>query len=300
MSQSTRQPAYFVVYHGSRDPRPAALAQQLAEQMKDCLRHRLTNSFPSEGAAEANDPMLAIAPLECCDTPLQARLVEFAREAREQGYSHVQIIPLFLMAGVHVREDIPAEVEAARSELGDRPHLILCPYLGSHPHLADYLRSLFPSQPSSVPDVEHRVANRLLISHGSRRLGGNQKIEAIAQELEAQPAYWSVEPSVEISLISIIEDGAGSELQSSQTIEILPYFLFAGGITDAIAQTVEDFQHRFPQVQVHLAAPLGANRAIAQMAVKMALEITASSTAQDSSSSWPHSSDPSSFMASVG
>lgn len=296
MSQSAGQSAYFVVYHGSRDPRPAALAEQLASQMATCLQQRSPNALSSELASSDEDaPLLAIAPLECCETPLQSRLAQFAHEARQQGYSQVQIIPLFLMAGVHVREDIPAEVEAAQEIVGDRQQLSLCPYLGSHPRLADYLRSLFSAAPSSSLNVDQTV-HRVLISHGSRRSGGNRAIEAIAQEIQAQPAYWSVEPKIETCLMPILQDKTSSDSQPSRVMEILPYFLFAGGITDAIGQAIAEFQRRFPSVQFRLAKPLGANRAIAQMAV----DLTASPAVQAPFSPYPQSSDSSSFMTAVG
>ena len=50
-----------------------------------------------------------------------------------------------------------------------------------------------------------------------------------------------------------------------QQIGILPYFLFAGGITDAIAQAVKELKAQFPNVLLHLAEPLGASAELADL-----------------------------------
>ena len=48
-------------------------------------------------------------------------------------------------------------------------------------------------------------------------------------------------------------------------IGIIPYFLFAGGITDAIAVAVEQLQEQFSSVRLDLAEPLGASQELADL-----------------------------------
>jgi len=53
--------------------------------------------------------------------------------------------------------------------------------------------------------------------------------------------------------------------QGYREIAILPYFLFSGGITDAIAQAVEALKLQFPGVSLYLAEPLGVSGELADL-----------------------------------
>jgi sirohydrochlorin ferrochelatase len=50
-----------------------------------------------------------------------------------------------------------------------------------------------------------------------------------------------------------------------QQIGIVPYFLFNGGITDAIAKNVAQLKQQFPATELHLANPLGASVELADL-----------------------------------
>ena len=98
----------------------------------------------------------------------------------------------------------------------------------------------------------------ILLSHGSRRLGGNSTVEEIASKVGAHAAYWSVKPSLPSQIESLVRGG-------QQQIGIVPYFLFNGGITDAIAENVEQLKQQFPEAEIHLANPLGASVELANL-----------------------------------
>ena len=57
-----------------------------------------------------------------------------------------------------------------------------------------------------------------------------------------------------------------------QNIAILPYFLFPGGITDAIANHLVQLQLKFPGVTLQLAAPLGVNMELADIIWDLAIQ----------------------------
>ncbi len=90
-------------------------------------------------------------------------------------------------------EDIPSEVDIARLKL-DLP-IEIRPHLGVHPNLG----RLFANQISSL-DAEGKI----LLSHGSRRPNGNQPVEELAACLGAIPAYWSIPPSLESRVNTIL------------------------------------------------------------------------------------------------
>ena len=218
--------AYLLVSHGSRDPRPQIAVRQLAEQ----LRTRLP-------------AVVGTAQLELADAPLHAQISDFASQCAGGRIEKVVILPLFLIPGVHVMEDIPAEVALANAR-GTIPSIV-SPFLGSHPDFAN----LFAWHGSGSTD------RAIILAHGSRRSGGNQIVEDLANKLAVRAAYWSVAPSLVDRVTELVATGASK-------IEILPYFLFAGGITDAIASSVAQLRSQFPQVELTLGEPIGNSPAL--------------------------------------
>ncbi|OUL35300.1 sirohydrochlorin chelatase [Nostoc sp. 106C] len=224
--------AYLLVSHGSRDPRPEIAMQQLARLIRD----KLQNTHKPEY-------LFDIVYLELRPEPLHTQIKHFAESAFAANCDRLKVIPLFLLPGVHVMKDIPHEITLAQQALGQDMMIDLQPYIGSHPNL----ESLVAKQISSK-----NTAAWILLAHGSRRPGSQQPVEAIAENLGAVAAYWSLAPSLESRVKELIAVG-------KREIAILPYFLFPGGITDAIAQSVETLKLQFPLVNFHLAQPLGAN-----------------------------------------
>jgi sirohydrochlorin cobaltochelatase len=227
--------AYLLVSHGSRDPRPEIAMRQLAALVSEKL--------PSRN----REKLVGIACLEVSEQPLHEQIKEFAQSVT--GCDRLKIVPLFLSPGVHVMQDIPQEIALAQQALGENITIDLQPYLGSHPQLG----TLFAQQIST-----HPTAARILLAHGSRRPGSQQPVEALAAKLADAIAYWSLAPSLESRVKELV-------LLGKREIAILPYFLFPGGITDAIAQSVEALKLQFPGVTFYLAAPLGASAELAKL-----------------------------------
>jgi sirohydrochlorin ferrochelatase len=74
----------------------------------------------------------------------------------------------------------------------------------------------------------------------------------MAISMNAVAAYWAVSPSLKDIVAQLAADG-------KKKIAIIPYFLFAGGITDAIAESIQDLKLQFPGVSFELYEPLGSN-----------------------------------------
>ncbi len=224
--------AYLLVSHGSRDPRPQVAAAQLAQRL----------------AAILAVPVGAVQ-LECAPLPLHQQIVEFGQSLPPAPHQPLVILPLFLLPGVHVMEDLPAEIAQAQASL-DRP-IQVAPYLGTQAGLQQLVTA-------QMATLDPTVDAWILLAHGSRRSQGNQPIADLAQAVGALPAYWSVAPSLESRLPELIQMGV-------KKIGILPYFLFAGGITDAIAQTIDELATQFPDLTLHPAEPLGTNLHLADL-----------------------------------
>jgi sirohydrochlorin cobaltochelatase len=227
--------AYLLVSHGSRDPRPDIAMQQLARLLSERLPH--------------HEHLVGTATLELNSQPLHQQIEHFAQKAQTYGCDRLKIVPLFLIPGVHVMTDIPGEVTIAQQTLGQEMIIDVRPHLGTHPGMVDLLTQ-------SVGNLHTDAL--ILLAHGSRRPGSQTPVETIAHSLGAVTAYWSVSPSLESRVKEIIATGKGE-------IAILPYFLFAGGITDAIAQAVEELKLQFPEVTWQLMPPLGASAELANL-----------------------------------
>ena len=156
-------------------------------------------------------------------------------------------------------EDIPSEVALARAAIAQDITIELQPHLGTHPGMSGLLAT-------QVADI--KADAWIVLAHGSRRAGSKQPVEAIATQLRSYAglghrtsvvveAYWAVSPRLESRVKELVSAG-------HQQIGILPYFLFAGGITDAIAQAVEELKAQFPNL-LHLAEPLGASAELADL-----------------------------------
>ena len=212
----------------------------------DRLSHQLISYLEQVSTIES--PILvATAQLELAQKPLHVQISDFARNCSD-GITRIAILPLFLIPGVHVMEDIPAEVEIAAQEIANsvptqlcqRVELIVLPFLGEDPDFAN----LFAQNRSGLP------SQTIILAHGSRRAGGNAIVEHLASSVNLTAAYWSVAPSLTDRVAELVATGATE-------IGILPYFLFAGGITDAIAQSVAQLREQFPQVELILGEPMG-------------------------------------------
>ncbi|MEH1820810.1 MAG: sirohydrochlorin chelatase [Nostoc sp.] len=233
--------AYLLLSHGSRDRRPEIAMQQLAR----LVCHKLPKN---------SEHLVGIAALEMSSQPLHEQIQQFAKSAfgdrnRSQNVNHLKIVPLFLLPGVHVMTDIPAEVALAQQATGEDIIIELQPYLGSHPNLD----KLLAKQIATI-----KAEAWILLAHGSRRPGSQETVEAIAARLGAVTAYWAGPPSLESRVKELVTAGYPE-------IAILPYFLFAGGITDAIATSIEALKLQFSAVNFQLAQPLGASAELAEL-----------------------------------
>ncbi|MEO1374158.1 MAG: sirohydrochlorin chelatase [Cyanobacteria bacterium J06635_10] len=242
--------AYLLVSHGSKDPRPEIAMEELARNLGDRLQS--CSNYDAVGGVlspEKCDYCLGTAYLELHPQPLHQQIINFSQKAIAKGCHHLKILPLFLLRGVHVTEDIPSEVELAKLALSKDILIELQPYLGYHLGLQRLLAKRI---------ADSSLDGRIIVAHGSRRVEANTSIEAMAISLNAVAAYWAVSPSLKDIVVQLVADG-------KKKIGILPYFLFPGGITDAMAQSIQDFNLNFPRVSFQLYEPLGVNKELTDL-----------------------------------
>lgn len=250
--------AYLLISHGSRDPRPSQAMDALSQLIRAKLETQNLTLLPQEAEQfltqysgeqiatpavvnSARYPLVGTATLELADVPLHEQIRQFASVALAAGFNQLELLPLFLLPGVHLMEDIPAEVALAKASLGETIVIKVRSHLGAMPGLSKILTNQLAT---------HECDAKILIAHGTRRTGGNQQVEAIAEAMQAYVAYWSMTPKLEEQVKEIADSGCKS-------IAIVPYFLFSGGITDAIAQAVTHLQNQFPDLKFSLCNSIG-------------------------------------------
>ncbi len=293
--------AYLLISHGSRDPRPQEAMNRLADLVRQHLEASVqtTEQSPQSDHSASREPVaspneraffdasfngspeerhssnattllarpklqtlptrpteiiVGTACLELAPIPLSQQIYEFGLRLEAAGIKELKLLPVFLMPGVHVMKDIPEEIAAAEVLLKDVSiKLTLCPHLGSHTKINEVLAGRLASVPAE---------GSILVAHGSRRPKGNQAIKGLAKRLNTAVAYWSTPPDIESQVIDLMQQGC-------QKLTILPYFLFAGGITDAITHRTEELAERFPKVNFRLLPTLGATEEVAGLAVEL-------------------------------
>ena len=250
--------AYLLVAHGSRDPRPQMAMEQLAKLI---YQHKLldartskSNSLKSaDNLLTITEPLVDIAYLELDQLPLHEQIKQKCDRALAHGCDRLQILPLFLLPGVHVMEDIPEEVAKARQISSPKIAIDLQAHLGTGTGLIE----LLTQQMANIT-----VEAWILIAHGSRRPGALAPVEEIARKLGVFSAYWAVQPKLDTQVEKLANIGY-------KKIGIVPYFLFAGGITDAIAAKVDDLKIQFPSINFQLVEPLGASTELTNLIINL-------------------------------
>ncbi len=231
--------ALFFVTHGSSDRRSWSALQDLVT-----VARSHSNLYISGGCLEGQPLTLA------------QQLDKFANEITDYGVSTIAILPLLLLAGIHVSEDIPHEVAIAQSKLQNQITLRILPHLGTHLQISDLLAQQFEKYTEQhSPEKQARI----LVSHGSRRAEANQVVENLAKSSQAITAYWGIEPKVETQIEHLIAQGV-------HQINVLPYFLTEGGITEAIANKLKPYSDR-AQIR-QLPVPLS-NEQLVNLALSM-------------------------------
>lgn len=262
---------YFLVFHGSRDRRPELLLSKLIQFLDTRIADEsiltqskyskqqtnsevdndisnYTGKTPSTPTnvvdilAEKEISLVCVGSLELTTVSLQKNIEKYAHSLQKLGCKHLKVLPLFLVPGVHVCEDIPTEILPLQNNLASDIKIELLPYLGSYPQTLAMIGRQFDSLSNNN--------GRILFTHGTSYPGGNEWLENLANQLDACIAYYSIRSSLQKQIERLVS-------QQKQKITIIPYFLFPGRITDAIASLVTRLQQAFPDTELCLGKPLG-------------------------------------------
>lgn len=243
---TSKSTAFFLVAHGSRRPH----AQQALNQLAHYFETRLQ-------AQQKQRAWVDSGCLEFQETPLSQQIITFINTL-PSSIKTVRVIPIFLLPGNHVRQDLPDVLQSVQAhfETADtkaKVQLELTPHIGSHPAIKTLLQSKMET---------FRPDQWILMGHGSRREEGNLSIRQLAKHLQVEPAFWAVPPSLEETIERLSKSGA-------KTIGVLPFFLFSGKITQMIGDQIDELTAKDSTLDIRYMTPLEPSEALADVLVDL-------------------------------
>ena len=179
-----------------------------------------------------------------------------ALEAIAPSVRRIVVVPLFLFASGHVKNDIPLAIDDVRHRFPD-VEVVAAPALGVHPTLVDlaWSRAAAAMNHDAAPPAKTLL---LVVSRGSSDPDANGdfcKVARLIGEgrglLHVEPTFLGItKPSTEASL------ELASRMRADHVV-VLPYLLFTGRLSTRLAAQVEAFRARHPWIRASLASHLG-------------------------------------------
>jgi sirohydrochlorin ferrochelatase/(2Fe-2S) ferredoxin len=226
-----------VLGHGSREP-------SSNDQFEECVE--VWRSRRQDGARVAH------AYVELASPSLDEGLADLAKEAGE-----VVVVPLFLFAACHIKNDVPLALTRARRKF---PHVRFAAGspLGVHPDLAQLAFERAASVAPMGADVSRTAL--VVVGRGSSDPDANGdfcKLVRLAAEgrglMLAEASFTGI---TRPRLTETLEHVARAQ---PDRIVVVPYLLFPGRLLDKLRDEIAQFAHRYPWTRAVLARPLGAD-----------------------------------------
>lgn len=225
-------PGLLIVGHGSRD---AAANVEFESLVAEYGEARPTYD-------------IAHAYVELARPALPEALGALARRCRE-----VIVLPVFLFAAGHVKNDLPLALAQARRQF-PATRFNAARALGVDPGLVDLAyaraRPLFHDTPEKTAVV--------VVGRGSSDPDANGDFCKVARLLgEGRDLAWVVPGFIGITRPSFEEAIELVARARPARIVVVPYFLFAGRLIEKLGDQVQAFRARYPWIQTRLAPHLG-------------------------------------------
>ncbi|WP_437983946.1 CbiX/SirB N-terminal domain-containing protein [Sorangium sp. So ce117] len=176
--------------------------------------------------------------------------------------SRVAVVPLFLFAAGHVKNDIPLALERARAAHPGVRFSAARP-LGVHPALAELA---FERAATALPaDPAARARSALVVvGRGSSDPDANGDFCKTARLIGEGRGLQLVEPTfIGVTRPSVEETLERVARHRPERVVVVPYFLFAGRLMTKLAEQVDRFSSTYPWIRASLAPHLGRSSALA-------------------------------------
>jgi sirohydrochlorin cobaltochelatase len=206
----------LVVGHGSRVPEAVAQFHETADALSAHLEKPVNRCF-----------------LELAEPDMTTGLAEAVQTAGDGG--EVMVLPLFLGAANHQKNDVAVAVQEARTQFPEVVFRYGTP-LGSHAKLVELLdlrvRQALESDNAAL-DLEETTV--LVVSRGSSDPDSNSEVARMARLLFEQRSYHGVEYAFQAVARPQVEEGIQRcKLLGAQQVVIAPFILFTGRVDEEL------------------------------------------------------------------
>jgi sirohydrochlorin ferrochelatase/(2Fe-2S) ferredoxin len=227
------RPIVVLVGHGSRD----ADGQRELVALVDAYRAARPDLDVSLACVELQEPSL--------DTALAA-------VGARAGRRPVVLVPLFLFAAGHVKNDVPLALAAARAR-HPQVTFVAAEALGVSPRLVD----LAAARARLGPGPDERTA-LVAVGRGASDPDANADFYKVVRLLGEGRGFAWVQPA----FIGIAKPLFPDAIEMCarlrpERILVVPYFLFAGRLLDRLGEQVAAFRGRYPWIETVLTPHLG-------------------------------------------
>lgn len=227
----------LVVGHGSRNPS--------ANTEFECLVDAYRSARPEMDVAHGY--------VELAEPSLSAALGELARRCEQ-----VVLLPLFLFAAGHVKNDLPLALAQARRDFPGTRFLAANP-LGAHPGLVSLVRDRARASLGALGGAGGSTKTAaVVVGRGSSDPDANGEFcKVVRLFAEGMELSW-VMPCF-IGIVRPLLSEALDLLARSRPdrIVVVPYFLFAGRLIGRLEEQVAEFGRRYGWIRTHVASHLG-------------------------------------------
>ncbi len=168
----------------------------------------------------------------------------------------VVVLPVFLFAAGHVKNDVPLALAAARRRF---PGVAFASAraLGVDPGLASAVAERIESAHPLAPDAAARTTV-ILVGRGSSDPDANGDFCKVARLLAEGRPWARVEPCFAGIARPFFAEAAERAAQARpERVIVAPYLLFAGRLIDKLGADVERFRQRYPWIDTVVAPHLG-------------------------------------------
>ena len=173
-----------------------------------------------------------------------------------QEMRRIVVVPLFLFAAGHAKNDLPLVIDETRRRF-PAVEIAAAPALGVHPALVDLAYERAAIALSGEAAIRARTL-LLVVGRGSSDPDANGDFCKVARLIGENRGLMRVEatfagitdPNVEASLELVAR-------MRPDHLVVLPYLLFAGRLVSRLSAQVEAFATRHPWIRASLAAHLG-------------------------------------------
>jgi sirohydrochlorin cobaltochelatase len=246
-------------------PNPISYEPRVLTQIEPTIKHVLLLVGHGSRNASANrdfeelvaayrsrNPLLSI---EHCYLELAEPTLADALDACARRRQEVVILPLFLFAAGHTKNDIPLALSHARRN-HPNVHFRSARTLGVHPNMVDLANERITEAISSQEKSKQTAL--IVVGRGSSDPDANGDFCKLVRLLgEGQSFAWVLASFIGITQPSVQETMEFVARSRPERIVVQPYFLFAGRLLQQLEIMLQDFSVRYPWIEIQLSQPLG-------------------------------------------